>query len=118
PALHGIAKRYLSCAKPVVKKLRDVFRAFMELHGDYAGRQTDFTSTVDIGVFLRTEQQVAAHVLSIAGCKVGQASKRSVIVPLRIRNANAHRRRLAGGGIVDADVNRTQACAHWYCAPT
>src|SRR5205823_10903340 len=41
-----------------------------------------------------------------------QSPERRVVLPLSIREPNAHRRRLAGGGVVDANVNGAKGLRH------
>src|SRR5262249_3276229 len=63
-------------------------------------------------------QEVPADVVVRADGELGEPAERGVVVAFGIGEADAHRRRLTGGRVVDADVDGVKRPAHWYCAPT
>src|SRR5262249_40367387 len=95
-----------------------VFRSFVDLHKQRSGRKAHFAGAVDIGVSLVVQKDVAADIVVSRGGEIDEPAEGSVVVAVQVGDAQPHRRRPAGVGIVDADIHRAQGRRHWYRAPT
>src|SRR5208283_3835133 len=125
PALDGQAQSQFAWTERDLTLQGSVLRALTHFDLDWIGRQRDLAAAVDVGIlaggaarFVGDQLQIPADVLVGARGKFGEPAKGCEIVPLAVEKANPHGGRLAGGGIVDANMNGMIWPAHWYCAPT
>src|SRR6266851_3101969 len=84
----------------------------MDLDEQPVGRKLNLAGSVDIRVSLIIEKKIPAHVHAGLCGEFPEPAERGVISSLFIRELNAHGCRLAGGSVVDANVNSVKGLRH------
>jgi hypothetical protein len=91
---------------------RPIFRAFVDLDMNGPRGKIDFEGPSDISPGFHAQSYIAAHMLAAARGEIRQAPERRVIVAFGVGEADARRRGLACGGVIDADVDGLELDGH------
>jgi hypothetical protein len=76
------------------------------------GRKSDFAASIDICELHVIQEKVAAHIEIELDIQFLQSAEGRVISSLLVRELDAHGRRLAGSGVVDANMNGMKWLRH------